>query len=145
MTTSSTNTGGGGEVSGPRAVVAGHADFAAALVAAVHRITGLGNAFRAVSNEGLGAAEVELAIRAALTDHAATVVFTDLPAGSCTIAARKVMRADPSVSVVTGASVGLLLDFAMGPDISAESLHRAVSRGREAMMVFPAAGATRAN
>jgi len=138
MTTSSS----GADVARPRAVVAGHADFAAALVAAVHRITGLGHVFRAVSNEGLGAPEVESAIRAALTDHGATVVFTDLPAGSCTMAARKIMRADPAISVVTGASVGLLLDFAMGPDVSAESLHRAVSRGREAMMVFPAAGAT---
>ncbi len=136
MTTSSSAAGG----SAPRAVVAGHADFAAALVAAVHRITGLGDAFRAVSNEGLGAADVESAIRAALADHGATVVFTDLPAGSCTIAARKIMRADPSVSVVTGASVGLLLDFAMGPDISTDSLHRAVARGREAMMVFPSTG-----
>ena len=137
MTTSSSGAG----VSGPRAVVAGHADFAAALVAAVHRITGLGGAFCAVSNEGLGAPEVELAIRAALTEHGATVVFTDLPAGSCTMAARKLMRTDPAISVVTGASVGLLLDFAMGADVTAESLQRAVSRGREAMMVFPAAGA----
>ncbi len=57
------------------------------------------------------------------------------------MAARKLMRTDPAISVVTGASVGLLLDFAMGADVTAESLQRAVSRGREAMMVFPAAGA----
>jgi PTS system N-acetylgalactosamine-specific IIA component len=125
----------------PRAVVAGHAGFAAALVDAVGRIAGRADAFRAVSNDGLDAAGIESAIRGALADLPATVVFTDLPAGSCTMAARKIARTDPRVSVVTGASLAMLLEFAMGEGTSAAALQRAATRGREAALVFPATGA----
>lgn len=128
---------------GPRAVVAGHAGFAVGLVDAVGRVSGKAALFRAVSNEGLDAAGVEAAIRQALTDHGARVVFTDLPAGSCTMAARKISRTDATVAVVTGASVGMLLDFAFGGGDSADDLHRAADRAREAIVVFPARGAPR--
>ena len=133
MTTNSTPP------AGPRAVVAGHAAFAAALVEVVGRIAGKADAFRAVSNEGLDAAGVESAIRNALTGHGASVVFTDLPAGSCTMAARRIARADPQVAVVTGASVGMLLDFALGAGNAVDDLERAAGRARDAMLVFPPA------
>ena len=128
------------EAAVPRAVVAGHAGFAAGMVSAVDRIAGLGAALLAVSNDGLDAAAVEAAVRDALRSHGARVVFTDLPAGSCTMAARRIAREDPSVAVVTGVSVATLLDFVMGAGDAEDDLRRAATRGGEAVRVFPAGG-----
>jgi len=121
-------------------VVAAHGTVAAALVDAVGRIAGRAAAFRAVSNEGLDAAALEAVLRHALAEHGAHVVFTDLPAGSCTMAARRIARSDPNIAVVTGASVGMLLDFALGTAAGRADLDRATVRGREAMIVFPPSG-----
>lgn len=128
--------------SGPRAVVAGHGTFAAGVTSSVAKICGKSDVFRAVSNEGLDARGVEEAISAALKEHAATVVFTDLPAGSCTMAARRIARLNSSVSIVTGATVAMLLDFAMGTAAAEADLRRAAERGREAIVVYPSSGGT---
>ena len=138
MTTSS-----GAVPEGPRAVVAGHAHFASALIDAVGRISGRADSLRAVSNDGLDAAGVEAAIRQALATQRAHVVFTDLPAGSCTMAARRVARTEPDLAIVTGASVGMLLDFVLGGGDTVEDLQRAAARARDAMVVLPPSGMPR--
>ena len=125
---------------GPRAVVAGHGAFAAGMTSSVDRISGKAGVFRAVSNEGLDARGVEEAIVKALKEHGARVVFTDLPAGSCTMAARRVARLDSTISIVTGATVAMLLDFALGAGSTDADLRRAAERGREAIVVFPSSG-----
>jgi PTS system N-acetylgalactosamine-specific IIA component len=125
----------------PRAVVAGHAGFAAGIVSAVTKIAGRPDVFVAVSNEGLDLSGVENAIRAALKAHGAKVIFTDLPAGSCTMAARRVARLDSSIAIVTGVSVATLLDFALGDGVTELDLQRAAARGRESVtVVLPAGG-----
>ena len=123
-----------------RAVVAGHAGFPAGVVSAAVRIAGRGDVFVAVSNEGLDLRGLEEAIRAALKAHGATVVFTDLPAGSCTMAARRVARLDSAISIVTGATVAMLIDFALVGGVSEDDLERAAARGRESIAVYPAPG-----
>lgn len=120
---------------GPRAVVAGHGDVAAGLVSAAARVSGRDDAFVAVSNEGLDAAGIEQALRAGLAALGAHVIFTDLPAGSCTMAARRIARGDASVAVVTGANVAMLLDFALGPGDGADDLARIAARARDAVQV----------
>lgn len=126
---------------GPRAVVAGHGDLASALVGAVDRIVGKAGALRAVTNDGRDAARTEQAIRDALRDLDASVVFTDLPAGSCTMAARRIAHDDPSVSVVTGVSVPMLLDFVFGAAATSADLERSARAAREAIRVFGPPGA----
>ena len=120
-----------------RALVAGHGDFAAGLISAVQQITGRGDAFRAVTSRDLGAEGIEEALRASLEANAARVIFTDLPAGSCTIAARRVAHEIPGIVVVTGANLPVLLGWALGPDDGATACERAVERGRGAMAVLP--------
>ncbi len=93
------------------AVVAGHARFAEGMLSAVDQITGRGNAFVPVSNTGLGPADLEALIASTLDRTGARVVFTDLPAGSCTMAARRVQRSRPDVVLVTGANVAVLMEF----------------------------------
>ena len=123
-----------GTASGPRAVVAGHGDFAAGVISAVQQIVGTSSVFRGVNNAALDAAGLERAIAGAVSDSLATVVFTDLPGGSCTIAARRVARASPGLAVVTGANLAMLLDFALHGGAVAAAEH-AAEKGRAAIAV----------
>lgn len=122
-----------------RAVVAGHGDCAAGLISAVEQITGRGGAFIAVSNRDLGAAALEDALRSHVESSGARVIFTDLPAGSCTIAARRVARGAPGLVVVTGTNLSLLLAWLLGPAEGAAACEQAVERGRGAMSVLAGA------
>jgi PTS system N-acetylgalactosamine-specific IIA component len=121
-----------------RAVVAGHGDFAAGIISAVEQIAGKGSAFRAVSNRELSAVALEEMLRATVEANDARVIFTDLPAGSCTIAARRVARDTPGLIVVTGANLSVLIGWAMAPDDSGAAYEHAIERGRAAMVLFPA-------
>ena len=126
----------------PRALVIGHKDFAAGIVSAVTAITGRTDLFRTASNYGLDTRATEAMLREAIVDGV-TVIFSDLPAGSTTMAARRAQRDYPAITVVTGISLPVLLDYAFaGPD-SANAADAAVEKGRAAMMV--ARGTARAD
>jgi PTS system N-acetylgalactosamine-specific IIA component len=128
--------------SGPRrAVVAGHGDFARGLVSAVQQISGKGDVFETVSNAALGADTLADAISAAASARDVRVIFTDLPAGSCTIAARRVARENPLLAVVTGANLAMLLDYALKGEATTAALDLAVDKGRQAMQVVHASEA----
>lgn len=113
-----------------RAVVAGHGTFAAGIISAVEQITGLGAQFVAVSNTGMAPAAIEAQVREALAASGATVVFTDLPAGSCTMAVRRMAKLAPGITLVTGVTLPTLLAFALGADPV-----EAVARGKESLML----------
>ena len=81
----------------------------------------------------------------ALKQHGASVIFTDLPAGSCTLAARRIARLDSSISIVTGATVAMVLDFALGAGAAEPDLRRAAESGRAAIVVYPASGGAGGN
>lgn len=113
---------------GPKAIVAGHGAFAEGVLSAVEQIAGRADRFIAVSNAGLGPGEIEARLRAIVAETGARLIFTDLPAGSCTIAARKVQRDDPGLTVVTGAALPTILSFACGCDAA-----KAVEQGHAAL------------
>ena len=71
------------------------------------------------------------------------IVFTDLPAGSTTMAARRAQRDHPEVTVVTGVSLPVLLDYAFATPGTEHAADAAVEKGRAAMMV--ARGTVRAD
>jgi PTS system N-acetylgalactosamine-specific IIA component len=100
----------------PVALVAAHGDLAAGLVSAVEQITGRGALLVPLTNRGLGPAEIEVALRAALDAHGIRAVFTDLSGGSCTMAARRLQRERPGLSVATGVNLAALLDFVCAVD-----------------------------
>jgi PTS system N-acetylgalactosamine-specific IIA component len=116
------------------ALVIGHRDFAAGIVSAVTAITGREDLFRTVSNYGLDARGIEALLREAIADGV-TVIFSDLPAGSTTMAARRAQRDHPDVTVVTGVSLPLLLDYAFAAPDAVHAADDAVEKGRAAMMV----------
>ena len=74
-------------MSSVRAIVAGHGTFADGMLSALEQITGRGDVFIGVTNRGLSAQGVEALLRERLAESEAVVIFTDLPAGSCTMAA----------------------------------------------------------
>jgi PTS system N-acetylgalactosamine-specific IIA component len=117
-----------------RAIVAGHGDFAAGLVSAVQQITGRGDLFRAVSARDLSAADLDQLLRRTIDETGVQVVFTDLQAGSCTMASRRVLRDRPDVLLVAGANLPMLLDFAFADAVPAiEAARHALERGRAAI------------
>ena len=121
----------------PRAVVAGHGSFAQGLISAVDQITGMGHLLTPVSNTGLAPAAIDAAIREAIAGSGAKVVFTDLPAGSCTACARRINKMSPDIALVTGVTLPTLLAFVMGA-----SVEEAVAKGHEALLsVEPPRGA----
>ena len=119
----------------PRAIVAGHGDFAAGLVSAVQQITGRGQVFRAISARDLSGAALDDLLRSTLDETHVDVVFTDLQAGSCSMATRRVLRDRPDVLLVAGANLPMLLDFVMAEDMPAiQAARHALERGRAAIV-----------
>ncbi len=121
----------------PRALVAGHGEFAVGIVSAVDQITGRGGVLVALSNRNLGGEEIVRTLRDALAQAGAQVIFTDLPAGSWTIAARRVQRERPDLVVVTGANLPALLDFVFQTDCASQIAARhSADKGRGALAVL---------
>lgn len=133
-------------MSSARGVVAGHGDFAAGLLSAVVQITGRADVLVGMSNRGLSAQDVERSLRAAVDGVGAGVIFTDLPAGSCTMAARRLQRERPELVVVTGVNLASLLDFVFTEDEDAQgAAATAVAKGRASLAIAgarPAPGGT---
>lgn len=127
---------GEGKAPRPRAIVAGHGSFAQGLVSAVQQISGCGDVFIALSNQGLGGEDIESRLRAKSADSRVRVFFTDLPAGSSTVAVRRMMRDDSGIVLITGANLATLLEFVFQPDADpAEAARNAVEKGRSALAV----------
>ena len=123
-------------------MIAAHGDVAAGLAAAVAQITGRADDFATLSNRGLCAADIERELRELVAASHALVIFTDLPGGSCTLAARRVARDHPEIALVTGVNLAALLDFACNdgaPD--GDAARQAAERGRAAVVATGAAGA----
>jgi PTS system N-acetylgalactosamine-specific IIA component len=117
-----------------RAIVAGHGEFAAGLVSAVEQITGRGDQLVPVAITGLGAEDIERLLRDHMIATGIRVVFTDLQAGSCTMAARRVLRGMTDAVVVCGTNLPLLLDFVFNEGAApSEAARHAAERGRAAI------------
>jgi N-acetylgalactosamine PTS system EIIA component len=120
-----------------RAIVIGHGDFAVGIASAVAQITGRGESLVTMSNRGMSGDAIEAALATTAEKTGARVIFTDLPGGSATIAARRVIRSRDSLTLVAGVSLAVLLDFVMSedPDPRAAARH-AADRGKSAITVI---------
>jgi PTS system N-acetylgalactosamine-specific IIA component len=127
------------EPTAKRALVAGHGDFAAGLISAVEAVTGRGELLDPIEVKGLCGEDIQLLLRTRLQAIGATVIFTDLQAGSCTMAARRLLREMPGVLLASGANLPMLLDFVMSSAEDAQAAARAaVERARAAISVYEA-------
>ncbi len=124
-----------------KALVAGHAAFAEGLVSAVGQITGQADHFVTMTNTAMGADEIEERMRAVVKEHGIRVIFTDLPAGSCTIAARRILRDEPEVTLVTGVNLAALLHFMSHGEITShEAAVSAAERAKGSVLVVGVPG-----
>jgi len=121
----------------PRAIVIGHGEFSAGLVSAVGQICGLANKLVVLSNTGQSPQDIEAAIRQELARTGAHVIFTDLPGGSATIAARRIARDNPNIVLVSGVNLATLLDFVFSTAGTPEEAARAAAaRGKASLVVI---------
>ena len=121
---------------GIRGIVVAHSDFARALIGAVERIAGSeGEPLVALSNDGLGPAQIREKLDALVGDGPA-IVFADLREGSCGLAARQVcVGSGPRRALITGVNLPVLLDFVMKRHLPMDELvPRLVERGRASIV-----------
>ena len=119
-----------------RALVAGHGDFAAGLVSAVEAITGQGAMLEPIQVKGLCSDDIQQLLRERLVATGALVIFTDLQAGSCTMAARRLLHEEAEVALVSGTNLPMLLDFVMSRLADPVAAARAAEeKGRSSMSV----------
>jgi PTS system N-acetylgalactosamine-specific IIA component len=122
----------------PVAIVLAHGSLAEGLVSAVDLISGRGARLMAISNEGLGGADLLARLREALESTGATVIFSDLPAGSCSTAAVRAVHERQGAVLVMGVNLPALLHFAMHDELPpAEAARQAAAKGGAALRAFP--------
>jgi len=116
---------------GIEGLIIAHSSLAGGLVAAVRQIAGVGEeALRPLSNEGRGPEGLLRAVSEAVGDSG-VILFTDLPSGSCTVAARKLALHRPATGIVSGVNLPILLDFVFHRDLPLDELvERLVQKGR---------------
>lgn len=125
----------------PRAIVAGHGEFAAGLVSAVQQITGRGDQLIPVSVQKLSVEDIEQLLRDRMREENVKVIFTDLQAGSCTMASRRILRGVDDAVLVAGANLPTLLDFVFAEGRPpAEAARHAAERGKAAITAHGAGG-----
>ncbi len=120
----------------PRAIVVGHGEFAAGLVSAVGQICGMADKLVVLSMMGMTPESIEEMLRDQISRTGARVIFTDLPAGSATIAARRIVKDDPEIVLVSGVNLATLLDFVFNNAVSpTEAARTAAERGKASLIV----------
>lgn len=117
----------------PRAILTGHGDLAQGMLSAVEVVSGRQGAFLPLTNRDLDRTGLESLLREVLTATGARVVFTDLPGGSWTLAARRLQREFHDLVIVTGTSLPALLDFAFSDETHTAAARHAVEKGRAAL------------
>jgi mannose/fructose-specific phosphotransferase system component IIA len=120
---------------GLRGVVVCHGELAEALVDAAEQISGVMGVLVPVSNAGCDRDSLEERVIRAV-DGRPAVVFVDLASGSCLFAVLHKLRASPSVKVVTGVNLAMLVDFVFHRSLPPEeAAARAAVKGGAAIKV----------
>lgn len=119
------------EAAPARAIILGHGALAEGLVDAVRRICDIDDqTIVPLSNLGLSPERLREEIEARLGDGP-VLVFTDLPSGSCSVAARRLSAGRSDVVVVSGVNLPLLLEFVLHRHLPlAELVPRLLEKGR---------------
>lgn len=114
-------------------VVVCHGELGRALVTAVEDISGIRGALVPVSNSGCDRGQLEERIVTAV-DGRPSVVFVDMPSGSCLFAAVRRLSGTSGARLVTGVNLAMLLDFIFHRQLSPEqAADRAIETGAKAI------------
>ena len=120
-------------------VVIAHGRLADGLLSALSRVAGEQDSVWALSNEGLGSADLEAKIAALVEERCAgrdAYLLSDMEGGSCGQACRRLLEKGTVKAVFYGVNLPLLVEFVF---LQEESFDRfvtaAVEKGRRAMGV----------
>jgi mannose/fructose-specific phosphotransferase system component IIA len=125
---------------GASGIILAHGTLAEGFVDAVRQIAGQdADHLTPVSNRGMSPDALAAELRAHITT-APTILFTDLPSGSCGFAARRLCPDFPNLAVISAINLPLLLEFIMHRDEPLEQLvPRLLAKGRGALCCAPPA------
>lgn len=98
-----------------RGIIIGHGDFAHSIVNTAEKIVGEQHAVEVISNVGCTGADLQEKIKATLNSNKEeeTIVFVDLPGGSCTISCFNLLKDDPNINIICGLNLPMLIEFFM--------------------------------
>lgn len=98
-----------------RGIIVGHGTFAQNMLRTAEEIVGKQQLIEVVSNAGLSGARLREQIEKAVSaDHQhETIVFVDLPGGSCTIGCYDLIEDMKDLNVICGVNLPILLEFFM--------------------------------
>ncbi len=120
-------------------VVIAHGQLAEGLLSALSRVAGEQDSLWALSNEGLGGADLEARIAGILEERCAgrdAYLLSDMEGGSCGQACRRLLAKGTVKAVLYGINLPLLVEFVFLQDDSFERfVTAAVEKGRRALGV----------
>jgi mannose/fructose-specific phosphotransferase system component IIA len=120
-------------------VVVAHGRLAEGLLSALSRVAGEQDALWALSNEGLGGADLEARITSILADRCAgrdAYLLSDMEGGSCGQACRRLLARGTIKAVLYGVNLPLLVEFVFLQDEPFEQfVTTVVEKGRRALGV----------
>ncbi|NIN72852.1 MAG: hypothetical protein GTO46_13185 [Gemmatimonadetes bacterium] len=102
-------------------ILVGHGKLAEGMLDAVAGITGSREGLTPVDNASMTPETLEEHLESLIGDGP-SVVFVDLPSGSCAYAARRLKYRHPGMAVVCGVNLPLLLDFVFHRNLRLEEI-----------------------
>jgi mannose/fructose/sorbose-specific phosphotransferase system IIA component len=98
-----------------RGIIIGHGDFARTLLTTAEQIVGKQTGVTVITNIGLSGEHLREKIEQALDqrDKQETIIFVDLPGGSCTISCYHLLKKTKSLNIICGVNLPIILEFFM--------------------------------
>jgi mannose/fructose-specific phosphotransferase system component IIA len=98
-----------------KGIIVGHGVFAEAILKSAEQIVGKQQQINVVSNKGLSADMLIEKIKKAIGPDKGrdTMVFVDLPGGSCTISCYNLLKNMDDLNIICGVNLPILLEFFM--------------------------------
>lgn len=98
-----------------RAIIIGHGDFARAMLDTAVQIVGAQDGVEILSNKACSCDALRRNIIETLDrkEGTETILFLDLPGGSCTISCHSLLKDRPDLNIISGINLPMLIEFFM--------------------------------
>ena len=98
-----------------KGVIIGHGGFATAILKTAEQIVGKQRLVEVISNKGLSCTLLNNRIEEVIeqSDTRETIIFVDLPGGSCTISCYNLLKKEKDLNVLCGLNLPVLIEFFM--------------------------------
>jgi mannose/fructose-specific phosphotransferase system component IIA len=98
-----------------RGIIIGHGGFSETMLKAAEQIVGKQDNVEVVSNTGMSCTLLNEKLEKIVgqTNKHETIVFVDLPGGSCTISCYNLLKSREDLNVICGINLPILIEFFM--------------------------------